>query len=470
MKIPVTPPELGSLAQAILDSGGVERLAKLFGNPQGPAPGGRYLHWDELRHRPPPADLTTDEWWFVVKTVRGALAKPLPLRDIAGRPFSLVLADPVLELTHRIDRDAAGPVRLDGPVANAETRDTYLVRSLIEEAMTSSQLEGATTTRQVAKEMLRQGRKPRDRAEQMIYNNFLAMRSIRDWVQQPLTPEAILGLHRTLTLDTLDDASAAGRLRRPDEAIDVVDNASYQILHTPPPAGELPERLDRLCRFANPTDADPFIPPVLRAILLHFALAYDHPFVDGNGRVARALFYWSALSQGYWLIEFISISSVLRRAPARYAPAYLFTETDGGDVTYFLVHQLETILAALDGLYGYLKRKASELQATEAMLRGSDALRGSLNHRQLALLRHALRHPGAVYTIEGHRRSHNVVYQTGRADLLALAKLGLLERRKLGRAFTFEAPANLQERLGRIDGVLTQFNTPTRIPLPPNQK
>ena len=115
---------------------------------------------------------------------------------------------------------------------------------------------------------------------------------------QPLTPEAILGLHRTLTLDTLDEPNAAGRLRRPDEAIDVVDNASYQVLHTPPPAGELPERLERLCRFANPTDADPFIPPILRAILLHFALAYDHPFVDGNGRVARALFYWSALSQG----------------------------------------------------------------------------------------------------------------------------------------------------------------------------
>jgi Fic family protein len=449
MKIPLTPPELGSLAQAILDSGGVERLAALFRNPQGPAPGGRYLHWDELRHRPPPADLTTDEWWFAVKTARSALAKPLPLLDVSGRPFSLVLADPVLELTHRIDRDAAGPVRLAGPVANPETRDAYLVRSLIEEAMTSSQLEGASTTRQVAKEMLRQGRKPRDRAEQMIYNNFLAMRSIPDLVQQPLTPEAILGLHRTLTLDTLDDTSATGRLRRPDEAIDVVDNASYQVLHTPPSAGELPERLERLCRFANPTDADPFIPPILRAILLHFALAYDHPFVDGNGRAARALFYWSALSQGYWLMEFVSISSVLRKAPAQYARAYLFTETDGGDVTYFLVHQLETILAALDGLYGYLNRKAAELKATEALLRGSEALRGALNHRQLALLRHALRHPGAVYTIEGHRRSHNVVYQTGRTDLMALADLGLLERRKQGRVFVFAAPMDLAERLGQ---------------------
>lgn len=451
MKIPLTPPELGSLAQAILDSGGVERLAHLFLNPQGPAPAGRYLHWDELRHRPPPADLTTEEWWFSVKSARNVLAKPIPLLDVAGRSFSVVLADPVLELTHRIDRDAAGPVRLAGPVANPETRDAYLVRSLIEEAMTSSQLEGASTTRQVAKEMLRQGRKPRDRAEQMIYNNFLALDSIRDLVSEPLTAEVVLALHRTLTLDTLDDPTAAGRLRHPDEPIDVVDNASHQVLHTPPPARELPERLERLCRFANATDAAPFIPPILRAILLHFALAYDHPFVDGNGRVARALFYWSALSQGYWLMEFVSISSVLRKAPARYAQAYLFTETDGGDVTYFLVHQLETILAALNGLYGYLDRKAAELKATETLLRGSDAMRGALNHRQLALLRHALRPPDALYSIEGHRRSQNVVYQTARADLMALADLGLLERRKLGRAFAFAVPGDLSERITRTN-------------------
>jgi Fic family protein len=447
VKTPQSPPSIEALAQTILRSGGAERLTELLRNPQGPAPGGRYLPWDELRHRTPPVGLTTDEWWFTVRTARQLLAKPLPLLDCAGRPFSQVLADPVLELTHRIDRDAAGPIWLDGPVANPETRDSYLVRSLIEEAMTSSQLEGASTTRQVAKEMLRQGRKPRDRAEQMIYNNFLAMRSIRDQVQGPLTPQIVLDLHRTLTLDTLDDTSAAGRLRRPDEAIDVVDNASHRVLHVPPKAEELPERLERLCRFANPTDADPFLPPILRANLLHFALAYDHPFLDGNGRVARALFYWSALRQGYWLLEFVSISSVLRKAPAQYARAYLHTETDGGDVTYFLVHQLETILAALDGLYGYLNRKAAELTATEAMLRRSESLRGILNHRQIDLIRHALHHPGSIYTVEGHRRSQNVVYQTARADLLGIVERGLLLQHKSGRAFFFEAPVDLRDRL-----------------------
>ena len=426
-------------------------MTTLLRNPAGPTPNGRYLHWDELRHRQPPPGLSAEDWWFSVKTARRLLYKSIPITDKTGRPFVFSLVDPMLALRHRIDRDASGQIRLEAPIASPETRDTYLVRSLIEEAINSSQLEGASTTRQVAKEMLRQGRRPRDKSEQMIVNNFSAMRSISERVRHPLTPETILELHSLLTRDTLDDPTAAGRLRRADERIDVVDHRSQRVLHIPPHAEELPGRLERLCQFANDRDTEPFVPPIIRAILLHFVLAYDHPFVDGNGRVARALFYWSALSQGYWLLEFVSISGILKQAPARYARAYLFTETDDSDVTYFLIHQLETILAAMDGLDAYLQRKASELKATESMLRSSEQLRGQLNHRQLALIRHAVRHPGAGYTIEGHRQSHNVVYQTARADLLGLADMGILDQRKVSRSFLFYAPADIEHRLGKVD-------------------
>ena len=58
-----------------------------------------------------------------------------------------------------------------------------------------------------------------------------------------------------------------------------------------------------------------FIHPMIRSIILHFWLAYDHPFVDGNGRTARALFYWSMLRHGYWLFEFISISQIILKGP-----------------------------------------------------------------------------------------------------------------------------------------------------------
>src|SRR5439155_13308472 len=186
-------------------------------------------------------------------------------------------------------------------------------------------------------------------------------------------------------------------------------------------------RLDALCAFANDVrsqaegSAKSFIHPAVRSILLHFWLAYDHPFVDGNGRTARALFYWSMLRQGYWLFEFVSISEILVKAPAQYATSFLYTEIDNNDATYFLLYQCEVIRRAITSLHDYIDRKSKELRETEAVLRGTT----ELNHRQQALITHALRHPGTRYTIEGHRRSHAIVYETARHDLMALAELGL---------------------------------------------
>ena len=96
-----------------------------------------------------------------------------------------------------------------------------------------------------------------------------------------------------------------------------------------------------------------------QSIILHFMIGYDHPFVDGNGRVARALFYWAMLRHGYPLAKFLSISKVLREAPARYARAYRFTETDGGDLTYFVDHQLDVIARSIEALGDYVTRKTS---------------------------------------------------------------------------------------------------------------
>ncbi|MDA8382579.1 MAG: Fic family protein [Betaproteobacteria bacterium] len=209
--------------------------------------------------------------------------------------------------------------------------------------------------------------------------------------------------------------------------------------------------MKRLCRFANDKNTEPFMHPAIRAIILHFMLGYDHPFTDGNGRTARTLFYWSMLNQGYWLTEYLSISRILKAAPADYARAYLYTETDGGDITYFIVHQLKTIVRAIGDLHEYLARKIDEVHEIEEMIRKSPTLRTRLNHRQIALLGHALRRPNANYRVEGHRKSHDVTYDTARTDLLELAELRLLEKSRVGRAFVFVSPANLSERLGKLN-------------------
>lgn len=200
-----------------------------------------------------------------------------------------------------------------------------------------------------------------------------------------------------------------------------------------------------LCAFANSETPDAFIHPVLRAVMVHFWLAYDHPFVDGNGRTARALFYWAMLRAGYWLWEYVSLSRVLLKAPAQYGRAFLETETDGNDLTYFLLHQTEAMSRALEELHRYILRRSEEVAAAERELHALT----QFNLRQRALLTHALRHPRFSYTIEGHRRSHNVVYQTARNDLLTLETHGLLTGRKRGRAWSFTSAPDLHARLAR---------------------
>jgi Fic family protein len=279
----------------------------------------------------------------------------------------------------------------------------------------------------------------------MILNNYRALQFMRNEMDSTLSPESVLELHRIVTDGTLDDPSAAGRLQRPnEERVAVYDRDDGRRIHTPPPAGELPKRLQLLCDFANEDeDSEQFIHPVIRAILLHFCLAYDHPFEDGNGRTARILFFWSMRERGYWLVEYLSISKILREAPAKYERAFLETETDEGDTTYFLIHQLRAIEQAIEDLHRYLGRKIGEIQEVEDMIRDADGL----NHRQLALLSDALRHPDLSYSLNGHAEIHRVTHETARSDLFALAERELLIRRKVGRKYAFEPAPDLAERL-----------------------
>jgi Fic family protein len=423
-----------------------ERILRILGLGSDLPTTDKYLHWDVLRRLKPPNGYSYEEWWAALKFRRQVQTKPVPLTDPLGNSFTYSTVDPITERLQKIDQGAGGFIRMPDQVTNPEVRDQYYVNSLIQEAITSSQLEGAATTRAVAKEMIRTGRPPHDKSEQMILNNFITMRRINALKNETLSSELVLEIHRIITEKTLEHDSAAGRFRLPNERIVVADMYG-EVFHDPPPAEQLQERMGLLCDFANAKIPEGFVHPVLRSIILHFWLAYDHPFVDGNGRVARALFYWSMLRHGYWLFEFISISQILLKAPAKYARAFLYTETDENDLTYFILHQLDAIQRAIKELHDYIARKTRALQAIESRLHGITVL----NHRQQALISHALRHPQQRYTFSSHQMSHNVVYQTARTDLLNLARRGLLTGRKVSRTWYFTPVPDLEDRLSRLD-------------------
>ncbi|GAA3370721.1 Fic family protein [Streptomyces sannanensis] len=446
MKRPAPPPDPDRLIQDAFRSDPTE-LAKILQIP-GAGPADPYLPWDKIRHKTPPEGLTHEEWWTGIKFTRRQMQRVLPLTDTHGKPFTFALPDVVLAALEQVSRDASGRIsaedQVTSQVTNQATRDRYLISSLIEEAINSSQLEGASTTRRVAKEMLRAGRAPRTRDERMIFNNFQAMRMIGELRDEPLTPQLICEIHRIVTDGTLDNPASAGRFQLPGEERIGVFTDDGLLLHTPPPAASLPERSDRLCRFANGRLGDGYVPPVLRAITLHFMIGYDHPFEDGNGRTARALFYWSMLNQGYWLTEFVAVSPILKNAPVKYAHGYLHTEDDENDLTYFHLHQLDVLQRSIARLHAYLERKTREMRDLQRRLSSATA---SFNHRQTALLEAALKNPDAGFTLRSHMSSHGIVYETARQDLLALEDHGLLVKHRSGRAFVWTPAPDIDSRI-----------------------
>jgi Fic family protein len=426
----------------------VEKMMRIFHGARMTV-GDRYVHWATLKHRKDaPAGLTNLEWWASIKFARKSGRRPLPLSDSKGRPFSYCYPDSLHRMLSEFDRKFSGQVEVPAEVSSKSERDRYRTSMMIREAITSSQLEGAATTRRVAREMIRSGRAPRGRDEQMIFNNHRAMLWVRENHGQDLTPDRLCELHSILTVGTLDHEGACGRFRTVEDGRIAVFLQNDEVAHVPPPPDEIALQIQALCDFANERGGADYIHPAVRAIVLHFWMGFVHPFVDGNGRTARALFYWSTLRSGYWLSEYISISHELKQRHGRYTRSFLYSEDDENDLTYFLLFNLEIVLLAITDLHRYIQRKIAAMEETRQLMRRAEVL----NHRQIALLTHALRNPDFRYTFESHRASHEVVYQTARSDILGLVERGLLEARRMGRKHVFVPSPEIESNLNRLRG------------------
>jgi Fic family protein len=405
-----------------------------------------YLYWDKLKQLPPPPGFSTEEVWGVLKLSRTLNRRRTPIRDTHGHRFWYSLTDELQRALMVIDQQAGGRIGASVPGISQDVQRTYLTSRLMEEAIASSQIEGAATTRRDAKEMLRTGRPPKTRGERMILNNFKTITRARELMAEELTPMLLLELQASLTEGTLDDPSEEGRFRGPRDDNVVVGDGFGHVVHIPPPPPEISGELEALCRFAN-EDGDQFFHPVLKAVLLHFWLAYLHPFCDGNGRTARALFYLHALKHGYWLFEYVSISRVILRSRAKYESAFLYSEVDDADVTYFATFHLHAIELALTEFWGYVERKADEDRALQQHVAQDE----ELNYRQRAILSRALKDSTTRFTIQSHRSSHNIAYGTARSDLLGLVERGYLAQRRDGRGFVFHTVRDLRDRLAKVE-------------------
>ncbi|WP_017932476.1 Fic family protein [Robiginitomaculum antarcticum] len=435
MRIPATPPH-NNIGEYLSDPQSAEKLPELQYKISSAK---EYLHWDLLRRKKTPENVSAEFYWAVVKLVRMMTRVFVPLveRTDPQRNFHYTRPDSLLAKLRQIDLKAGGLVTATGDTGVDIDSRRYLTRSILEEPFSSSVLEGAATTRERAREIIDQGATPLNESDRMVLNNYRAMMFIKNHKDEMLTPELICQCHKIITEGTLKHPEMGGRFRDNND-VDVADSITGDVFHIPPNFTELDWRMSFLCDFANAGEGEEirFIHPVIRAIVLHFMLSFDHPFVDGNGRTARALFYWSMLRSKYWLMEYVSISTIIKRAPKKYGLAFLHTETDEGDLTYFILHQLDIILTALDELDQYLDRqKRRHAQASTLILDEQ------INRRQRALLIEFSRRVVMKITIKQHKNKEKVSYLTARSDLENLAEHGWLTKDASGRP-TYYSPGS----------------------------
>jgi Fic family protein len=390
----------------------------------------RYYHWEELKYHDPPKGISLESVWSFMKLIRVTQSKRL---SFGGEHFSYFLTDEIMKKLYEFDKNLGGSIETGEFPLHQEKK--YIIDSLMEEAIASSQLEGAATTRKIAKQMLRQNKKPANNSEQMIVNGYKTMLKIQDMVKRgdtEITPGKILEIQKILTQNTLKDPNDEGKFRDNNEVV-IGDKIHIdKTYHTPPEYKKVPKLIQELCAFAN--DESEFIHPLIKASILHFFIGYIHPFNDGNGRTARALFYWYVLTHGYWMFEFMPISRRLKRSKAAYDLAYLYTETDDKDLTYFINFHLTAIEDALKDLHEYIQRKVKEQEEVLSMIQNSK----ELNLRQADLLKKLMKNPEKNITITEVMNTYHVVYQTARTDLLGLVSQGYLNKVKIKKKLIFK--------------------------------
>ncbi len=382
-----------------------------------------YYPWEKVKYLALPEGYTALDLWGAMQTQKSPTAIHITMGKYRLRICPTAYIQKEL---HKFDMHYGAGIASSEPFNQPDNRQ-YLISSIMEEAIASSQIEGAITSRKVAKEMLRQNRPPKNKSERMIMNNYITIQRIREMIHEPLTEERLLELQRLMTRGTLDDKKDEGRFRA-DNDVRVIDSADGEVMYQPPSVSELNELMEGIYKFFNEDTDGQFINPVLKACALHFLIGFVHPFVDGNGRTARAIFYWYMIKKGYWLTEYLSISGIILKTKTAYAKAYLYTETDSLDMTYFLHYKTGVIKSAYENLMKYLQFKSDEKKKAALFMH-----QDGINERQAQVLQWLKEDATKVISVKEVEVALQIANETARKDLKALVALGLLESRKINK-------------------------------------
>jgi len=414
--------EYPDLIERLFDS---LELLDLIANSQYP----EYLYWSKIKRKSwLPDNMSAEEFWAHVKAFRRFRSILTVIQDQKNLKFRWNKLSQYEKFLHEMDMQMGGHLMGQNNITDNEKLE-YVSRGLMEEAIASSQLEGAHTTRIVAKKMLMEGRKPQDNAEHMILNNYKTMKAIEgEFCKKELTLEVLHELHGMITRNTLPKEEQ-GVFRSDEDKIVISPKGDDYITYVCPRMTFVEQELPKLIDFASDQDGSGFTHPVIKAIMLHFWIGILHPYVDGNGRLARVLFYWYLLKHDYWAFAYLPISEMIKKSPGQYSWAYVYSEQDDNDLTYFIDYNIRKIEQAREAFSFYLERKRKEKEVENKIVRSEH----NFNKRQLKLLIHLYGKPKERTNTSAHAKIHHVTRIPAANDLKGLMRLGYLTSQKQGK-------------------------------------
>lgn len=174
----------------------------------------------------------------------------------------------------------------------------------------------------------------RDRDIQEVLN----YRKVMDYIGELSSRESliidedlILKLHK-LTVEKILPDEKTGKYRQ--NQVVIKNSVTGEVSFRPPPSTAVPFQVEELLEFINQKEND--VHPVLRAGIVHYELVRIHPFVDGNGRVARALSTLILFLEGYDIRKFFSLEEYFDNDSLDYYEALKSVEKSGFDMTIWL--------------------------------------------------------------------------------------------------------------------------------------
>ncbi len=394
MKTPEAAPEL-SLGGKITVDLSVRQQAKELN--------GRYLHWDDLQEMDC-GSTSREALWTFMKVLRAGTALVLELSDTR---FEYNLTGESRSILHELDASLAKGLM---PAAIGERRrPMYATGSIMEESIASARISGHPCDPKETKRMLRNRERPADMQQQAAVNEYEALLYVRNRLDEPLDMDLLREVNATIMRSLRSDVTKWFE----EEDIVTLQCPRSQMDHT-----GVESALEDLFVFVN--EADRSTHPMVKAVILHFALCYLHPFPDGNGRTARAMFYWCALREGYDFMDYLAVSKAVEETYDGYIGSFLRSETDGNDITYFIDYSLRSIRRSMDIFTEYLDRRIKEQDESlkDVRVYGFNTRQGEL----LAELK-ASAYPLSVYDLSAKYRTSE---QNIRRDLLRLADCGFV--------------------------------------------